>query len=142
MCMPRSLLFKCIPTHFFPVGAAQENIQDVVDGGIKPPLEEVDEGQGTIAEVRRTINKYKAAAKQAIEDAKEAKENLKERLQGKKVTSAEDGEVGKDSQSQVVLRLRVMYRKCVEYRLAHSLYETKFHKLRIRIAFFHLVRYC
>jgi len=40
------------------------------------------------------------------------------------------------------MRLRTMYRKSVEYRLAHSLFETKFRRLRIALAFIHLVSTC
>jgi hypothetical protein len=39
----------------------------------------------------------------------------------------------------VVLRLRTLYRKSVEYRLAHALFETKFRKVRIALSFLHLV---
>jgi len=59
---------------------------------------------------------------------------------GKKVVSAEDGVIEEgEAPSAVAMRLRTMYRKSVEYRLAHALFETKFRTIRINLAFLHLV---
>jgi len=55
------------------------------------------------------------------------------------VCSPEDGvmAVG-EAPSNIQLRLRRMYRKSVEYRLAHALFETKYRNMRINVAFVHL----
>jgi hypothetical protein len=41
--------------------------------------------------------------------------------------------------SKAKAKMRLMYRMSAEYRLAHNLYETKYHKLRMVAAFVHLV---
>jgi hypothetical protein len=93
--------------------------------------------------VRGALNKYKevrARAKAIREAAANAtKGESKVRPVGNSGDeSVETGPVGEATATQVVLRLRTLYRRAVQYRLAHSLFETKFRRLRIGLAFAHL----
>ena len=47
--------------------------------------------------------------------------------------------VDEEVTTKLVERMRQMYRKSVEYRVAHSLFESKFRDLRISLSFFHLL---
>lgn len=87
-------------------------------------------------------------AQARVEGCKKAAKDSKRRMMGEKLesdaveatdeTDAESGLLGEASASQVVLRLRLLYRKAVQFRVAHSLFETKYRRLRVGLAFSHL----
>ena len=41
--------------------------------------------------------------------------------------------------STTVINVRIMCRKCMEYRLAHAIIESKYHGYHTQLSFFHLV---
>ena len=92
--------------------------------------------------------KYKVVANLAYERLEGAKSG--ELAAAAKVAAEEEalknkaGHVNSDTETDasaitVILRLRTLYRKSVEYRLAHSMVESKIRKLRLKLAFTHLL---
>jgi len=93
------------------------------------------------AQVERVQAKVAEVSEKAQAKYNETKAKIDEMSKGpKKVVSADDGVIAVgEAPTSVQLRLRTMYRKSVEYRLAHALFETKFRKMRISLAFVHLL---
>jgi len=82
-----------------------------------------------------------AAVQEAAKNTKSLKAEVK-RLVGMKpkslIFSPEDLDTEDCAPDEIKRKLRILYRKSVEYRLAHSMFETKFRKMRLALAFAHL----
>ena len=91
--------------------------------------------------VQGALNKYKevrARAKATRDAASNAMKGKNKVCPVGNISGAEGEHVGEAAATQVVLRMRTLYRRAVQYRLAHSIFETKFQRLRINLAFTHL----
>jgi len=81
----------------------------------------------------------KAEAKKKAAEAKAKADKVSSKAGKPAEAEPADSDDSKDADaSAVVLRLRALYRKAVEYRIAHSIYETRYRRGRVGLSFTHL----
>jgi len=89
---------------------------------------------------QETIAKFQAAAMLQVSSlGKGGAEKRAASGEASKISAVSEEVLSQMPPSGLVRELRLMYRKSVEYRVAHSLFETKYRKIRILMGFVHLV---
>jgi len=88
---------------------------------------------------REVILKYKVAAQLAYKRLEDAQTGALAKKAKAEATGPPDPDDTKEADARaVVLRLRGLYRKAVEFRVAHALYESRYRRARLCLSFAHL----